>query len=76
MAKMCIYLPLFFESIAGWNFQQNYERKSTWKLSNNLDEILSSNCFIVSQGPSPTPTKTMDKGSSLQQIQQKGEIIY
>lgn len=53
------------------------EKLSTWKLSNNLDEILSSNCFIVSQGPSPTPTRTMDNGSSLQQFKQKRvKVIY
>ena len=28
--------------------------------------MLSSNSFIMSQGPSPTPTNTMDKGNSLQ----------
>lgn len=57
-------------------FYQNYEKSSTWKLSNNRDEILSSNCFIVSQGPSPTPTRIMDNGSSLQKIQEEGNVSY
>jgi hypothetical protein len=37
----------------------------TWKLSNDLWGSLSSNCFITSQGPSPTPTSTMDRGREL-----------
>lgn len=38
----------------------------TWKLSNARDGILSSNSLIISQGPSPTPTKTIERGNLLQ----------
>jgi len=38
----------------------------TWKLSKALAGMLSSNSFIMSHGPSPTPTKIIDKGYSLQ----------
>ena len=34
----------------------------TWKLSNALAGMLSSNSLIMSQGPSPTPTRTIDNG--------------
>jgi hypothetical protein len=34
----------------------------TWKLSKLRAGILSSNCCIMSQGPSPTPTRTIDRG--------------
>jgi hypothetical protein len=37
----------------------------TWKLSKARAGMLSSNSSIMSQGPSPTPTNTMDKGNSL-----------
>lgn len=34
----------------------------TWKLSKVLCGMVSSNCCMVSQGPSPTPTNTIDNG--------------
>lgn len=37
----------------------------TWKLSNARAGMLSSNSLIMSHGPSPTPTKTIDRGYSL-----------
>jgi hypothetical protein len=37
-----------------------------WKLSKARAGMLSSNCLIISHGPSPTPTNTIDKGYSLQ----------
>jgi hypothetical protein len=38
----------------------------TWKLSKARAGMLSSNSLIISHGPSPTPTKTIDSGYSLQ----------
>lgn len=43
----------------------------TWKLSKDRSGMLSSNSFIISHGPSPTPTKTMDKGNLLQYLKKK-----
>jgi len=37
----------------------------TWKLSKARAGMLSSNSLIISQGPSPTPTKMIDRGYSL-----------
>lgn len=45
----------------------------TWKLSKARAGMLSSNCLMVSQGPSPTPTRTIDKGYSLHEIHHKLE---
>ena len=38
----------------------------TWKLSKARAGMLSSKFFIMSHGPSPTPTKIIDNGYSLQ----------
>lgn len=37
-----------------------------WKLSNARAGMLSSNSFIISHGPSPTPTNMIDRGYSLE----------
>lgn len=49
------------------NNSYSFHFKHTWKLSKDLAGMLSSNSFIISHGPSPTPTKIIDKGNSLQQ---------
>jgi len=41
-------------------------KEVTWKLSKAREGMLSSNSCIMSHGPSPTPTKIIDKGSALQ----------
>ena len=48
----------------------------TWKLSKARAGILSSNSCIMSHGPSPTPTNTIDKGSALQHKRKKEETDY
>lgn len=45
---------------------QKTSQTLTWKLSKARAGILSSNSLIMSQGPSPTPTSTIDKGYALQ----------
>lgn len=39
--------------------------KYTWKLSNSRWGMLSSNCCIAFHGPSPTPTKIIERGCLL-----------
>lgn len=53
---------VIFES-ASWKKMKKRSRCfRTWKLSKSRAGILSSNFFMSSQGPSPTPTSTMDNG--------------
>lgn len=49
-------------------YQCRSQLYSTWKLSNARCGILSSNSFIASHGPSPTPTRMIERGYSLHTI--------
>lgn len=53
-------------AVTNWKFSTKWLPLLTWKLSNARSGILSSNSFMVSKGPSPTPTKIIDRGYSLQ----------
>ena len=60
--KQCIAKCAIFSSCVFPFHADSY--CTNWKLSNVLSGNSSSNCFIKSQGPSPTPTIMMDNGAS------------
>lgn len=59
------YVSFLYTPHQWWTWYHQHRRSYTWKLSNLRAGILSSNFFISSQGPSPTPISTIERGYML-----------